>query len=74
MKEIENADAHNQGIQEVLIKMQKVTSAALTGGGASGMKAFDTKTGTSPSVHACLPKLTLPPFNGDIVQWQSFWE
>ena len=31
-------------------------------------------TSSSPSQYHRLPKLSLPTFNGDILQWQTFWD
>ena len=71
--EIEEADAHNQGIHDLLLRMQKVSVA--TSGSVSG-STRDPGTGASGSStrQARLPELILPPFNGDIANWLSFWE
>ena len=37
-------------------------------------KDKDSTDSETPSVHAKLPKLELPRFNGEITQWQSFWD
>lgn len=31
-------------------------------------------TDSTNNLHTRLPKLTLPKFNGDVLQWQNFWE
>ena len=37
-------------------------------------KDKDSTDSETPSVQAKLPKLELPRFNGEITQWQSFWD
>ena len=71
--EIEEADAHNQGIHDLLLRMQKV-SAAMSGSGSGGTRDPETGASGSSTRQARLTKLILPPFNGDIANWLSFWE
>ena len=71
--EIEEADAHNQGIHDLLLRMQKV-SVTTSGSGSESTRDPGTGASGSSTRQARLPKLILLPFNGDIANWLSFWE
>ena len=71
--EIEEADAHNQGIHDLLLRMQKV-SVATSGSGSESTRDPGTGVSGSSTRQARLPKLILLPSNGDMANWLSFWE
>ena len=70
--EIEQADAYNQELLEILLRLKDISSGTTpttatpvsTGGGVTGAAHHNTR----------LPKLTLRTFDGDITQWLSFWD
>ena len=76
--EIEQADDYNHNIYEALVRMEEV----LTPTGGNGRSSPGSRSGTeggaaetSPTqLKAKLPELTLRKFDGDIIQWVTFWD
>ena len=74
-KEICESDDFNGQVIE-LIEESTVTqmSSPSSVETVHGSRRSSIETGNHPSIHLNLPKLTLPTFNGDILQWQTFWD
>ena len=71
LSDIEASDAYNQ---DILLRLQQIKKALPISGIGSVQKG--TGRGVSPTSirQACLPKLTLRPFHGNVFNWLSFWE
>ena len=70
-----NADSFTSSRAEFTRQVQPTISSATENQNISNFRFPDFRSSSSyTSEHNKLPKLNLPTFDGDILQWQSFWD
>ncbi len=79
---IEEAALYRDSIVEVRVRIQKeLNKLADANSGDSAVPSEDTRVKEKSDMDRCihrpevrLPKLIMPKFSGDMLQWQSFWD
>ena len=74
--EIEQSDIFEEGVYEVLIEIESGCNTATPAVRATTTATTtDTTTATTTgTIKVKLPKLSIQPFSGDIIDWTSFWD
>ncbi len=73
-EEIEQADGYKESVYDTLIRIDRVTKAAIASSADTLLKEREFLIPESRSSRIRLPKLQLRSFAGDLTKWTSFWE